>query len=149
MTVISPTVWGSKMWHALHYVSLGYPENPTEDQKRKYKSFYLLLQDVLPCAVCAGHYAENLKRLPLTDSIMSDREALIKWVIDMHNIVNESKNKPIVPYAIARQTIETNAKCDLSHMEIYEQVNTNTSLLYTMIGLLFALVMIAVIYKKH
>ena len=104
---IGPETWGPHIWKALHYISIGYPENPTEEQKQKYKTFYLLLKDVLPCQLCRDHYSENLKRAPLTDEILSDREKLIRWVIDIHNVVNEMNKKDIMRYQEARELVET------------------------------------------
>lgn len=106
-----PDVWGPHGWKFLHYVSLGYPTNPTKEQKEKYKAFFILLKDTLPCAVCRLHYAENYNKLPLTDDVLNDREKLIKWVIDIHNIVNAMKNKPIVKYEDAIKMIDDDVKC--------------------------------------
>ena len=38
------------------------------------------------------------KELPLTEEILNSRNKFIYWLVDMHNIVNESKNKPILSY---------------------------------------------------
>ena len=54
-----PDAWGPHAWKFLHYVSLGYSSNPTREEKEKYKSFFLLLQDVLPCSICREHFKEN------------------------------------------------------------------------------------------
>jgi hypothetical protein len=93
--VIGPDAWGPVIWHALHYITLGYPEFPTDEIKEKYKQFFTLLSDVIPCSICANHYAENLIKMPLDDKTMENKESLIKWLIDVHNVVNEKKNKPI------------------------------------------------------
>ena len=37
---IKPNIWGPHGWKFLHYVSLGYPENPTPEDKINYKNFY-------------------------------------------------------------------------------------------------------------
>ena len=175
---IGPETWGPHIWKALHYVSIGYPENPTEEHKQKYKTFYLLLKDVLPCQLCRDHYLENLKRVPLTDAILSDREKLIKWVIDIHNVVNEMNDKDIMRYQEARELVDT-YKC--VHLEPFKSVtkeikpiikNTKSvnkkqvkfqnvehfvetsetentmATIYYLVGSLFALILIAVIYKK-
>ncbi len=184
--IITPEVWGPHGWKFIHYVTLAYPENPTQAQKEKYKAFLVLLKDVLPCSLCANHYAENLQKLPLSDEVLSSKENLIKWGIDIHNIVNESKNKPIVKYIEARRIIDTNVQCKAKVKEVvkdYDNTNTQTNssyletfanaelkklvinnkakspstgtcssnnmnIVYGMIGLLIALVFIAVVYKK-
>jgi hypothetical protein len=182
--IITPEVWGPHGWKFIHYVTLAYPENPTPAQKEKYKAFLVLLKDVLPCSLCANHYAENLQKLPLSDEVLSSKENLIKWGIDIHNIVNESKNKPIIKYVEARRLIDTNVQCKAKVKEVvkdYDNTNTesyfenfangeskdlvnkkppatsksngscsldNMNIVYGMIGLLIALIFIAVVYKK-
>ncbi len=181
--IITPEVWGPHGWKFIHYVTLAYPENPTQAQKEKYKAFLVLLKDVLPCSLCANHYAENLQKLPLSDEVLSSKENLIKWGIDIHNIVNESKNKPVVKYIEAKRIIDTNVQCKAKVKEVvkdYDNTNTeysssdletfanaesnkptksktsstgtcasnNMNIVYGMIGLLIALVFIAVVYKK-
>jgi hypothetical protein len=174
--LITPEVWGPHGWKFIHYVTVGYPENPTPTQKEKYKAFLVLLKDVLPCSLCANHYGENLQKHPLTDEVMSSKENLIKWGIDIHNVVNKMKNKPILKYTDARKMIDTNIQCkpivkevvkDYDNLETFVETNVeekpeikkkikkplscatnNMNIVYIMIGLLVALVFIAVIYKK-
>jgi hypothetical protein len=182
--LITPQVWGPHGWKFIHYVTLGYPENPTPVQKEKYKAFLVLLKDTLPCSLCANHYGENLQKHPLTDDILNSREKLIKWGIDIHNIVNEMKNKPIIRYVDARNQIDTNIPCKPIIKEVIrepesdhvpsskyiekqiekftEEINqvpnsnikqkycssNNMNVIYGLIGILVALVFIAVIYKK-
>ena len=124
--VLGPDTWGPVIWHALHYITLGYPTNPTIEQKEKYKQFFTLISDVLPCSICANHYSENLIKIPLNDQSLENKETLIKWLIDIHNLVNESKNKPIISYDEARVLIEKDTEC--KHNIIYEKkekINNN------------------------
>ena len=90
-----PNVWGPHAWKFLHFVTLGYPNNPTENDKKKYKLFFMLLQDTLPCSICAKHFGENLKKKPLTDKDLSSKENLIYWLIDFHNVVNKMNNNKV------------------------------------------------------
>ena len=99
--IITPDIWGPHGWKFIHYITMAYPQNPTPTQKEKYKVFLLLLKDVLPCSLCAKHYEENLNILPLTDHVLSSRNNLVRWGIDIHNKVNESNNKPIYSPVIA------------------------------------------------
>ena len=57
--------WGPSGWKFMHYVSLGYPNNPTEEDKINYKKFYTSLQHILPCAKCANNYSHNLIKYPI------------------------------------------------------------------------------------
>ena len=172
--VIYPDTWGPHVWQALHYITLGYPEKPTEDQKIKYKAFFILLKDTLPCVVCANHYAENLQKMPLSDNHLADKESLIKWLIDFHNVVNEMKDKPIIKYIDARKMIDTDKQCvqPVKYIEKtthipnekttcipnekttripnikYESCLSNNNVIYTLIAILASLIFIAIVYKK-
>jgi hypothetical protein len=151
---MGPDVWGPHAWKFLHYVSLSYPNNPTREEKAKYKQFFELLSVVLPCSICANHYAENYKKMPLTDEILSDKEKVIKWVIDVHNVVNEMKGKPIIRYRDARVMIETDTKCvqaetfvDVTTPKHIHKKSSDNSLI-KLLGILFGLIVIAIVYKK-
>lgn len=158
--IIYPDKWGPHVWQALHYITLGYPNNPTEDQKLKYKTFFILLKDTLPCAVCANHYAENLKKKPLSDDDLANKEALVKWLIDFHNVVNEMKEKPIIKYEDARKMIDTDVPCvqpvkiikryienDTIKPKIEEKTSNKTNI-FILLAIFIGLVFIAVVYKK-
>jgi hypothetical protein len=94
---IKPDIWGPHGWKFMHYVSLGYPSNPSEEDKRNYKNFYTSLQHILPCAKCAQNYSHNLKKYPI-DNHLGSRDTLIRWVIDIHNQVNNELGKKEYSY---------------------------------------------------
>ena len=106
---IKPKIWGPHGWKFMHYVSLGYPSNPTEEDKRNYKNFYTSLQHILPCAKCANNYSHNLKKYPI-DNHLGSRDTLVRWVIDIHNQVNNELNKKEYTYeeALSLYTEEPN-----------------------------------------
>jgi hypothetical protein len=106
--MVKSNIWGNHAWKFMHYVTLGYPENPTEEHKNNYKNFFISLKYVLPCSICAKHYEENLQKLPLTDEILSSKNKLIKWCIDLHNIVNKMLNKNILSYEYAYNLLLNN-----------------------------------------
>lgn len=135
---LKPEIWGKDGWKFLHFVSLGYPENPTENEKEQYKNFYYSIRYVLPCHKCAQHYTENIKKVPLSDQVLSDKNKLIDWVIDIHNEVNKLNNKSVVSYSDARQMISKDYGCN----------HNDNNTLFILIGILFALITIAIIYKK-
>ena len=69
------TVWGPSMWHSLHTMSFNYPVEPTMEQKRQYRSFFLNLVNVLPCKYCRENLKKNFKKLPLTMADMESRDS--------------------------------------------------------------------------
>ena len=52
------SIWGPPMWHYLHTMSFNYPVNPTNEDKKHYKEFFITLQYVLPCVGCKKSYGE-------------------------------------------------------------------------------------------
>jgi len=99
--MVEPRIWGSSAWKFMHCVTLAYPINPTETDKNDIRQFFDIMPKVLPCNVCKnnckGHFAAN----PLTDQILYSRENLVRWLIDIHNSVNEMHGKPKLSYADA------------------------------------------------
>ena len=88
-----PDTWGPHGWKFIHFIALGYPNNPSEQDKVKYKNFFYLLGDVIPCIVCANHYKKNLEKINI-DNYLHSKNTLLHWTISMHNEVNISNGKP-------------------------------------------------------
>ena len=87
---MNPKLWGESAWKFLHYVTFAYPNNPSIIEKNNYKNFFLDLTNVLPCHVCKENYKEHLKKLPLTDNVLSNKFSLVIWLFNVHNEVNTS-----------------------------------------------------------
>lgn len=105
---MKPNVWGKCGWLFLHSVSLDYPDNPSNEDKLRYKTFFESLQYILPCEKCKVHMKQNMEKYKLTDKILSDKTSVIKWVIDIHNEVNKSLGKSILSYEDALTEILSN-----------------------------------------
>jgi hypothetical protein len=58
------------------------------------KQFVKSLKYLLPCEICRINFKEHLKKLPLTDEILSSKINLVKWMIKIHNLTNETLDKP-------------------------------------------------------
>ena len=76
----------------MHFIALGYPNNPSNADKNNYKNFYENLVNVIPCADCAEHLKENLKSIPI-DTFLNTREKLFEWTVLLHNQVNKLLNR--------------------------------------------------------
>ena len=85
--------FGPPLWQSIHFIALGYPKEPSENDKNNYATFYNNLPNVIPCYECSQHLRENLKKSPIRDYLES-RENLFEWTIKLHNVVNEMLNKP-------------------------------------------------------
>ena len=102
---MDPNIWGPKFWFSLHSVSFTYPFYPDETDKRRYKTFFELLEFVLPCVVCRVNYSKNIKQFPI-DNHLKNRKSLALWLIDLHNMVNIEKGKPTLTYEEAISVYE-------------------------------------------
>lgn len=85
MKLITPKVWGEDAWRFMHVVALGFPADPTDQDRRDYEAFYRSLTRVLPCAHCRKGYAEIFERNPINTD---DADSLFLWTVDVHNAVN-------------------------------------------------------------
>lgn len=105
---ISPEDWGPQYWRVMHSVAFWYPSEPTNDQKQSAHAFYSALRQLLPCAACRAHYEQILIVRPL-DRAVQNRMALVRWVIDVHNDVNESTGKSRLDFdeAVLRVRLES------------------------------------------
>ncbi len=92
---MDPKIWGPFFWYVLHIISFNYPLNPSYADKRIYHDFYVNLKDLIPCSNCQKHFRQHLHSNPITPALDS-RSDLVKWVIQMHNLVNISLGKPIM-----------------------------------------------------
>lgn len=89
---MNPKIWGPSAWLFLHTVTFNYPNNPTEEDKRNYLTFFNSLKHIIPCPLCKEHYIENLKNIPIN---LDSKDKLIEWLFDVHNSVNKQKETKI------------------------------------------------------
>lgn len=94
---MKPSLWGSHGWIFLHTITMNYPNNPTPNDKLIYGNFFKSLSTILPCAKCAHNYSLHLQEYPIDDALES-KDSLVNWLIDIHNEVNETLQKPILSY---------------------------------------------------
>ena len=95
---MDPKIWGPSSWIFLHSITLAYPTCPDNNDKKNMRQFINSLQFVLPCTKCRENFKKHLKLYPLTDEILNSKDKLIKWMIDIHNQVNELNGKKKMTY---------------------------------------------------
>ena len=148
-----PNIWGPHGWKFIHYVTLGYPINPTKENKEQYYNFFNSIKYVIPCSICGNHYREHIKQYPLTDSILSNKNDFINWGIQMHNLVNLSNNKKVFNNEDGLKEIIKNCTGDCpgnSNIVLYYDKECDnkwykSSMLY--IILLLVIIIIYLVYK--
>ena len=92
-------IWGPALWIGLHSIAFGYPTEPTDDEKKGYRTFFESIQHVLPCLYCRISYYEFISsnETELIDDVFLNRDNLTLWLFNLHNKVN---NKLGMDYGI-------------------------------------------------
>lgn len=133
-----PEIWGKYGWLFLHLVTLEYPDNPTELDKKHYYEYIHSMQYILPCAKCQYNMGIHLSKYPLNETVLSNKNNLIKWGIDLHNIVNYHTGKPMLTYPEALYEIEKHTKKNEE-----SKANSNAKLwIFIMIIIILILILI-------
>lgn len=104
---MSPEIWGTNGWNFIHTVAMAYPVNPSKKDIENYYNFYTNLEHVLPCSMCRKNLSKHLVEFPLTDYDLSSRYNLVRWTINLHNIVNQSIGKKVLTYSEAMEHINS------------------------------------------
>lgn len=87
------SVWGPAMWHFLHIMSFNYPVDPSIEDKYYYREFVLNLKYTLPCKYCRINLKTNFKQLPLTISVMKNRDSFSRYIYQLHELINKMLHK--------------------------------------------------------
>jgi len=146
-----PDVWGPHGWKFIHYVTLGYPSQPSKEDKNNYLQFFTSLKNVIPCSICGNHFKQHMKLFPLTNKILSNKKHFIEWGINMHNLVNESNGKRIFTFEEGFTQIQNaEEKCkgiENNVVENFTKNNNNLNYIY-IIGIIVILIISMLIYRK-
>lgn len=100
--MVDPNIWGKHGWKFIHYVAQGYPDEPENEDKEIYKNFFMNLGKILPCFKCRNNYYSHLKTNPINHTVLQSRENLEKWVVSIHNQVNQMNEKPVLDIDVAK-----------------------------------------------
>lgn len=90
-------IWGPHYWFVLHTIAFNYPKHPTAIQKKVHYRLIHNLHEFLPDPA-KGLYVRVLNRHPVLPSL-DRREDFVKWMNDLHNMINRSTKKPVFTLA--------------------------------------------------
>ena len=121
-----PDEWGPHGGKFIHYITLGYPDKPSKDDKNKYKNFFLSLSNVIPCILCKMNYKKHLKEYPIDESVLKNQKNLMAWGIKVHNLVNKSNNKKTISVDKGIKLIKEND--DTCNVENFSEVESEKKL---------------------
>ena len=102
---MNQNIWGPHLWFSLHTISFNYPLKPTNEDKTNYKNFFNNLQNIIPCSVCKKNYKRHITEHPIED-FLGNRQTLVYWVIDIHNMDNAEIGKKILSYVVVIKKYE-------------------------------------------
>jgi hypothetical protein len=95
---IDPNLWGPHGWAFLHYITLSYPDKPTQQDKNNIITFFNSVGNVLPCEKCRYNFDSHLKKFPLDNNTVNSRYNLVNWLVNIHNEVNLMNGKKTVSF---------------------------------------------------
>ncbi|GAA5984596.1 hypothetical protein JCM11641_006562 [Rhodosporidiobolus odoratus] len=84
---------GRHTWTFLHSTASYFPPLPSTHQKTSMLSLLHSLPTLYPCGDCAGHLGKYMEKNPPEKAVEKGREALEKWLCEVHNEVNERLGK--------------------------------------------------------
>jgi len=100
MATANNKIWGAILWKILHTSAacLGKQKIPMliQDERRFMINMLVALEFMMPCLKCQKHYREWRRNHPLEAVVGA--EAFQKWLWNLHNAVNRSSKKEIVPF---------------------------------------------------
>ena len=144
-----PDVWGPHGWKFIHFITMGYPDEPTIEDKKTYKNFFEMLGNVIPCRICGDHYKSHLKKHPIDNEILRNKESLMKWGVNIHNIVNKNNGKKVYsPEEGIAEIFRNNKVCSVIVNNISKNLPNDIPVYMNMLILLFVLLVIYFIIIK-
>lgn len=90
--------FGPCTWKTMHSVAFNYatdPFHPSPEEQKAATDFFGSMVHLIPCEKCRGHYKTYLTANPID---ADSREALSKWVYDLHSDVNKRKHVKNISY---------------------------------------------------
>ena len=145
---MDPTVWGKHAWIFLHSLTMAYPDNPSENDVQTYKNFFMLLPDVLPCSACREHLKEHMCRFSLT-SALKNRRSLVEWLINIHNLTNESLGKPKKTFDEVIDLYKSMYTESNTQIEMFSNKPESNKLITTILGICVIILLIFIWKKKN
>ena len=134
-----PEIWGPHAWMFLHTITLEYPENPTSEDKQNILNFINSLGNVLPCEKCKNNFKKHLDKIPLNEKVLSSKQGLVKWLIDIHNCVNNIKQCKELSYEEALEEL----------LNMYDTTKNNSMIwVYVFILILFILIIMYIYFNQ-
>ncbi len=82
---IYPPLFGPMFWDTIMLIAYMYPNNPTDEDKSNITQWFELTMKLLPCPAIMFSSLNYVDRYKLD---VSNKQLLLKWVVEFHNYVN-------------------------------------------------------------
>jgi hypothetical protein len=117
----STQYWGNLQWYLFHLLSYTVSDNDLADKniKKIYLELFLLLLNLMPCIKCYNHSKEILNEYPID---WKNKENMINWFYNFHNLVNKFLGKQI--YSL--DDLEIAMKKPINHLYLIQIIKYYT-----------------------
>ncbi len=95
---INPSEWGPHLWRMLHWLAENVGQQTSKilqtDETEAWKRLLRVMTQVLPCAMCRGHYSNYMKshfdieKISRTTDQIEKYELIRRWLFELHEDVN-------------------------------------------------------------
>ena len=96
-TNLKPSFWGPSAWKFLYTIAIGYPVDPSSDEKNAASNLLEGLHHLLPCANCRQNVTHELKSSPYEDAL-SSKDKFVLYVYNLECSVAKRLGKTYVSY---------------------------------------------------
>ena len=86
---------GNKTWNFLHFIVLGFPNDPSSEESNYWFDFIINLSKIYPCQKCQIHFEKYVNNNP---PFFENNTQAVNYFRDFHNSVNYRLNKPIYTF---------------------------------------------------
>merc|ERR1712008_312605 len=91
-------------WKALHKLFAGFPAEIPPDMQTHTATLMESLSHILPCKSCREHLQQHLFSDPV-ELHLATRDDLERWLVHLHNSVNQDLGKPVLSEEEALQHV--------------------------------------------
>ena len=110
---INPKLWGPLTWYLLHILSYAYKP----ELMNYYQTFFFNVVSIFPCPHCQYHYTQHLYKTPPP---LKSADTLSKWVVQIHNVVNQFKRKRVLTVDEARDLYYIKNELIFNHQHLFD-----------------------------
>jgi hypothetical protein len=88
---ITPAHWGPSTWTFLHFLTLSYPVQPTDQDRQIHRQFLISFAQILPCEICREHFRTRIQKC-IEEGALDSRDTYVRCMWQIHRDVNPAKS---------------------------------------------------------